>query len=202
MITEDIAHIVDYLIYKSRYLKDISLYHGKLGVSLALYMYADKNRQPILQELAWDLLQDVLLGISSNFPIGIENGLAGIGYGITLLKQKGFIDCDLDDELSEIDQKIMEYDPRRMEDISYRKGIEGILAYFSLRYQVEGKLYSIDGTFQYELKTLYDALKVEHQYRVSLFDNIAKPEFSISKYIAKPLGIDKGCSYYIIQACK
>ena len=91
--------IADYLIFYNRRVRDIGLFHGKIGIVVALATYAKKYNDKILKDFAWDLYEDVFNNITSDMPIGIESGLAGIGYGTTLLKQLDFVNCDLNDIL-------------------------------------------------------------------------------------------------------
>lgn len=127
-----LSNIVDYLIFKSNTLSEIGLFHGKMGLVVTLYLYAKKYNDDIVNEYAWELLQQVYDGIHTNVPIDLENGLAGIGYGTTLLCQYGIFDCNLNDILLDIDTKIMERDPRRFTDFSMRTGVKGLMLYINL----------------------------------------------------------------------
>ena len=82
-MNERLKKIVDYLLLSSPYMHDIGLFHGKMGVVIALYLYSAKYRDELISDYAWDLLQHIYDNINSNMPIGLEYGLAGIGYGTT-----------------------------------------------------------------------------------------------------------------------
>jgi hypothetical protein len=125
--------IADYLLLNSPYVQDVGLFHGKMGIVVALYSYAFEFEDQLLEEFSWDLLQQVYDGLHSELPLGIEFGLSGIAYGVTLLCKKGWIECDLNDILADIDSKIMEYDPKRITDYSLRIGLRGLLLYISAR---------------------------------------------------------------------
>ena len=47
--------------------------------------------------------------------------------------QKGFVECDSNDILTELDNKIMERDLRRVKDYSFDTGIEGLAWYVLIR---------------------------------------------------------------------
>lgn len=138
--------IANYLMLKSISIRNISLYHGKTGILLALYLFSHQEEKENIKEYAWDLLQDIHKDINETLPLGLEYGLAGIGLGMTLLKSHGIIDCDLNDLLYDIDQQIMMYDPRRFTDFSFRNGALGIKHYIEQRLVVEQELLSF-GTF-------------------------------------------------------
>lgn len=42
---------------KSIEMSDISLYHGKMGIVLALYIYALQSAQEHIKDYAWDMLK-------------------------------------------------------------------------------------------------------------------------------------------------
>ena len=94
----------------------------KWDLLLLCMSYAKRYSDSYIEEYAWDLLQQVYDGVYADMPIGLEFGLAGIGYATALLYEKGWIECDLNGVLSDIDSKIMERDPRRITDFSARTG--------------------------------------------------------------------------------
>lgn len=49
--------IVNHLMLKSIEMSDISLYHGKMGIVLALYIYALQSAQEHIKDYAWDMLK-------------------------------------------------------------------------------------------------------------------------------------------------
>ena len=53
--------------------------------------------------------------------------------GIEYLVGQGFMEGCTDEILKDIDELIMERDPRRMHDLSFRKGLGGILYYVMVR---------------------------------------------------------------------
>ena len=66
-------------------MQELGLFHGKMGVVVALYLYADAYGDEVMREYAWELFQQVYDGVHTDMPVGLERGLAGIGYGTTLL---------------------------------------------------------------------------------------------------------------------
>ena len=197
-MNERLRKIVDYLLLYSPYMQDIGLFHGKMGVVIALYLYSTKYSDEQVSEYAWDLLQQIYDGIHSNMPIGLEYGLAGIGYGTTMLYKRGLVDCDLNSILVDVDSKIMEHDPRRMKDLSIRSGVGGLMQYIAFRKSMGEPFETFDTQYISELNaTAAPVVSVYQEANFMSFLNA--PTFSIEEYIEKPLGVDGGSSYYILK---
>lgn len=190
--------IVEYLLLYSPYMRDIGLLHGKMGVVITLYMYAEKFHDELISEYAWELFQQIYDDIHSFLPIGLEYGLVGIGYGTTLMYKHGLVDCDLNLILAEIDSKIMEYDPRRMKDLSVRSGIGGLMRYIALRQSTGEPLGTFDEQYLTELYTTAAGIAACSN-EASIMDILNVPPFPIEEYTEKPLGIDGGSAYYILK---
>lgn len=193
--------ISNHLMLKSVDLCDIGLYHGKMGLVLALYLYSLQESLEYIGEFAWELLQDVYAGVNEALPVGMEYGLSGIGYGVSLLKKYGVFDNDLDDVLHSIDEKIMVYDPRRIKDYSYRSGALGVYSYIRLRMDIEGKANSLDSQYLKELQqTLTKAPNFSNgiPYKM-LWQDLQVPEWNTEEFQGKPIGIDGGLAYYLIN---
>jgi len=63
----------------------VSLFNGKMGLSIYFYQLSKIESNPVYQTIAEQLLDEIMLrDLSSNHPIDVENGLAGIGLGVTL----------------------------------------------------------------------------------------------------------------------
>lgn len=191
--------IVDYLLLKSSSIRDVSLFHGKMGIVVSLYLYAERHKDELLKEYAWDLFLQVHDSIHTNMPVGLEYGLAGIGVGTVLLCHYGNMDCDFNDILADIDAKIMERDPRRFKDLSMRTGMAGVKYYLRLRGALGGEMKSFDHQYITELQQVLGELEISEN-APSIIEIINKPSFTLDEYIEKPLGIDIGCSYYILNS--
>lgn len=198
MDKEVMDRIADYLLLKGSYLQDIGLFHGKMGVVVVLYLYADACGDDVLREYAWELLQQVYDGVHTDMPIGLECGLAGIGYGTTLLCQRGLVEGGLNDILADIDHKIMERDPRRLTDMSVRTGVRGLILYLNLRQRVES-VTTFDGQYLKELQATVIGNGLVCR-ELDIVDMVNEPSFTGTEYLEKPLGIDGGCSYYLLKS--
>ena len=196
-IDAELKKIADYLLLKSSYIQDIGLFHGKMGIVVSLYAYANKYDDRLLEDFAWDLLQQIYENVHTDMPIGMEYGLTGIGYGTTLLSKLGLVDCDLNSILQDVDAKIMERDPRRMSDFSVRTGAAGVLLYLALR-QEPGTLLTFDRQYMEELKSV-TAGKIMLNSTTNLLNILNEPSFEASDCIEKPIGIDGGSAYYVLK---
>lgn len=197
-MNKELRKISDYLLLKSSYVHDIGLFHGKMGVVVALYAYANNYNDKILEDYAWDLLQQIYDTVYNDMPIGMEYGLAGIGYGTTLLRKYRYVDCDLDAILADIDAKIMERNPCRMTDYSVHTGLGGLLFYITKRQEISGSLLTIDRQYIEDLRIAMNN-RDELIPNTSIIDILIEPSFSINDYIDKPIGIDGGSAYYILK---
>lgn len=189
--------IADYLLLHAPRIHDIGLFHGKMGITIALYLYSIKCSDEQMGEFAWELFQEVYEGIHCDMPVGLENGLAGIGYGTALLNRLGMLDGDLNNVLLEIDRKIMERDPRRMTDRSVRNGTAGIRLYLSLRKSL-GELLSFDNNY---LKEIQDTCRLQPaELPLDILSILHEPEFGPCEYIDRPLGIDGGIAFHLVKS--
>lgn len=192
--------MVHQLMYMSLTLKDVSLYHGKMGMVMALYAYSQRHHHENVEEFAWDLLQDIYGSIHDALPYGLEWGLSGIGYGVTFLKRHGILDGSLNDVLSDVDRKIMSYDPRRLTDFSFRTGACGIYCYLRERMAVEGCITSMDKQYIDELQGILVKNHVgRHLIGQNIMDDIQNPSWEATDYLGKDVGIENGLSYYILR---
>lgn len=194
----ELRKIADYLILKSLFVSDVGLFQGKMGIVVALYAYANRHDDKLLEEYAWDLLQQIYDGVHADMPVGLEYGLAGIGYGTTLLQMHGFVDCDLNDILADIDAKIMERDPRRMTDMSVRSGAAGIQLYISMRQRACSKVLTFDDLYVSDLQAAL-AVRAVAATDIDVISLLNRPTFDIEDYLEKPIGIDGGSAYYILE---
>ncbi len=194
----EMERIADYLLLKGTFVQDVGLFHGKMGIAMALHLYAGKWGDDMLSEYAWDLLQQVYDGVHTDLPVGLERGLAGIGYAVTLLRKAGAVEGSLNGILDEIDAKIMEHDPRRLTDLSVRTGAGGLMLYLGARQGVE-PVTTFDGRYLSELQAVVSGGReaVRPSDVVELLD---EPAFPASECVDHPLGIDGGCAYYLLKS--
>lgn len=104
-----------------------------MGYVLFFAYYGRMMKNVLYEDLASELLDEILEELHEDWSLSLENGLCGIGWGIEYLIQHDFMEGCTDEILKDIDFRIMEWDPRRIKDLSLRKGIGGILYYVAIR---------------------------------------------------------------------
>jgi len=112
-----LERIARHLMMHASFLPNIGLYHGKMGIVLFFAHYARYTGNPLYEEYAGELMNEVYEGYHPNLPANFEYGLCGIGWGIEYLLQNGFMEGDADEILAEIDAHVMERDLRRITDL-------------------------------------------------------------------------------------
>lgn len=117
------------LILRSSYLDSLGLQKGKMGAVLFFFHYARYTQNPLYENYAEELFDEVYNDVNKGINYGFANGLCGIGWAVEYLVKYGFIEGDTDDALEEIDHQVMVYDPTRISDLSFANGLEGIVCY-------------------------------------------------------------------------
>jgi len=85
----------------------VSLLHGKMGLSIYFFQMSKNETKPEYQSIAEQLLEQILQhDLSPNHSIDVEEGLAGVGLGVTWLIKNGFVEGDLNEILETIDDII------------------------------------------------------------------------------------------------
>lgn len=133
-LTPDKYHqALAYLTINSSFLGDLGLFHGRMGIVLFFAHYARVTQNKQYEDFAEILLDEIYEEIHWDLPINLENGLCGIGWGIEYLVQNGFMEGNTDEILADIDRKVLEIDPLRISDLSFRRGLAGIIFYVIAR---------------------------------------------------------------------
>ena len=122
-----------HFLFFGSYLRHIGLFNGKMGLMIFLFHYARHSGNSLYEDFAMELFGEINRDISVETPIGLGNGLCGIGWGILYLSQNGFIENNTNEILEEMDERIMEYDLTRMKDLSLENGFQGMALYLSER---------------------------------------------------------------------
>ena len=104
---QTIYKIIDYLLLNAYATKSKGLYNGKSGIAIALFEVAKFLKDDNLEEQAFILIQDSLIGDSEN--INFESGESGIGFALLYLIQNKFIDTSFDDIFSKRYHRILAY---------------------------------------------------------------------------------------------
>lgn len=152
--------IANHLIINSSFLNNLGLFHGKMGIVIFFYHYSRCINNPIYEEFAGELLDEIFDEIHNQLPIDFENGYLGIGWGIEYLAGQKFIDGNTNEILEDIDKKIMERDIRRISDMSLETGLEGIFHYVLSRLHTNKEINSVfDHQYFADLQSIINSMK-------------------------------------------
>jgi hypothetical protein len=105
------------------------LFWGKSGIALALFHQGARQSLQPLTDYATYLIGQVAVSVSRNAPLGLEAGLAGIGWTFDFIARHHYLDIDTAEACYEIDQRIMDFNPSRITDLSLETGWAGLLTY-------------------------------------------------------------------------
>jgi hypothetical protein len=113
------------------------LVHGKIGIAVFFFHYAQFTNNMLFADYAMDLIGEVQNQIHANSPADYEKGIAGIGVGIDYLIRNNFL-CAEDDICEDLDNRMFRavmYDP--WQNFSLYEGLIGYGMYWisRLRYQ-------------------------------------------------------------------
>lgn len=198
-----LQRIVFHIMANSLFMKEIGLFHGKIGIAIMLYKYGRTQNNSLYMEFADELIEQVCDDIHHDMPINIEHGLCGVAWGLIYLIENKFIQGDLDEILCEIDEKIMEISPLRIKDQSFKTGLAGIHMYIQLRNETSKRHNNrifFESSF---LKDMNDVLKGRNLKgsAFALFDEIdLTKEGDSASYRSMPLGLDGGCAGIVLKS--
>lgn len=142
-----LQQISNHLIINSSFLTDLSLFHGKIGIVLFFYKYAQYTKNSVYKEFAGQLLDEIFSEIHDGIGVDFENGLSGIGWGILYLLKNEFIAGNPNEILEDIDLKIMEVNLLRVKNCSLERGIAGLSVYLSFRLSFQESISCFDTEF-------------------------------------------------------
>lgn len=133
-----IEKISNILMLKSKFITDIGLLDGKMGIAISFANLSRHLSNDVYYDYMGDLIDEIMDNVHKGLDISFMSGLSGIGWGIEYLIQNNYIECCGGDICEEIDKRIMEIDPRRISDISLDTGFEGLLHY--IIYHIQGAI--------------------------------------------------------------
>uniref|UniRef100_UPI004026F0F9 lanthionine synthetase LanC family protein n=1 Tax=Parabacteroides distasonis TaxID=823 RepID=UPI004026F0F9 len=105
----ELKDLLRYGALKAEVLENPGLYNGRLGMAILFYEYSRYCDDPLYEQFA-DEIMDSILELPDVLPLNFSEGISGIGWGMVYLLRKGFIEGDMDDILSDIDQKLNKSD--------------------------------------------------------------------------------------------
>jgi hypothetical protein len=137
-IKKHLRQIADMLLLNGTLTESPGLVHGKMGIAVFFFHYAQHTDNMLYADYAMDLISEMLNQIHVNSPADYEKGIAGIGIGIDYLIQNNYLNAE-DDICEDFDQRMYRavmYDP--WQDFSQYNGLTGYGRYWisRLHYQL------------------------------------------------------------------
>lgn len=115
---------------------EAGLLNGKLGASIYFFSLARETKLLRYQRTAEHLIGEVYHSVGeATISTDFEDGLTGIAWGICYLVKNQYVDAELDEILTEVDDKIYRYLNDNIENlhVNVRQGILGYLFYYLYR---------------------------------------------------------------------
>ena len=137
VIEKDRKQIADMLLLNGTLTECPGLVHGKMGIAVFFFHYAQFTGNELFADYAMDVIGEMLNQIHVNSPADYEKGIAGIGVGIDYLILNNFLKVE-DDICEDFDYRMYRavmYDP--WQNFSLYSGLTGYGRYWisRLRYQ-------------------------------------------------------------------
>ena len=139
-IEQQLRKIANILLLNGTLVDCPGLIHGKTGVAVFFFFYAQHTGNRLFEDYALDLIGEIQEQIHVNSPADYEKGIAGIGVGIDYFMRNGFLDAD-DDIFDDFDQRMYRavmYDP--CQDFSLYDGLTGYGRYWIMRLNRQSSL--------------------------------------------------------------
>lgn len=135
IIYQQLSQIVDMLILNGTLTECPGLVHGKMGIAIFFFHYAQYTKNTLFADYAFDLIEEIQNQIHANSSADYEKGIAGIGVGIDYLVQNSFLITE-EDICEDLDQRMVRavlYDP--WQDFSLYNGLTGYGRYWISRFR-------------------------------------------------------------------
>jgi hypothetical protein len=136
-IEKQLSQIADMLLLNGTLKECPGLVHGKIGIAVFFFHYAQYTHNMLFADYAVDLIGEMQNQLHANSRADYEKGIAGIGVGIDYLIRNEFLNIE-DDIFEDLDGRMVravKYDP--WQDFSLYDGLTGYGRYWisRLRYQ-------------------------------------------------------------------
>ncbi len=130
---QKLQQIADTLLLNGTLVECPGLIHGKMGIAIFFFHYAQYTGNELFEDYAMELIEEIQCQIHANSPVDYERGIAGIGVGMDYLIRNNFLEVN-DDFFDDFDQRMylaVMYDP--WQDFSLYDGIVGYGSYWICR---------------------------------------------------------------------
>lgn len=116
--------------------KELGLFEGKMGLAIFYYNLSRFDGSETNQDMADEIIGDIYETIGkSHISSDFESGLAGIAWGLIYLVKNNYVDADLEETLSDVDDKIYKnlIDQLNEKPFGVKTGLLGYLLYYIYR---------------------------------------------------------------------
>ncbi|WP_456087839.1 hypothetical protein [Parabacteroides sp.] len=132
-IKKDLQQITDMLMLNGTLTECPGLLHGKMGIAIFFFHYAQYTNNMLFADYAMDLIDEILNQLHVNSQANYKKGVAGIGVGFDYMIRNNFLDIE-DDICEDFDGRMyraVKYDPWL--DFSQYNGLTGYGRYWMTR---------------------------------------------------------------------
>lgn len=132
-IKKDLQQIADMLMLNGTLTECPGLVHGKMGIAIFFFHYAQYTNNMLFADYAMDLIDEILSQLHVNSQANYKKGIAGIGVGFDYMIRNNFLDIE-DDICEDFDGRMyraVKYDP--WQDFSQYNGLTGYGRYWMTR---------------------------------------------------------------------
>lgn len=193
--------LLHHLMIQAYFTKDISLYYGKMGLSICFFVYGRYLKEKVFDDIASDLLDSVWENTDRYIPLDFETGLCGIGWGVGYLMQEGFVCGDINEICEEIDKQIISINLKRLDKTS--EFGKGVILYIQSRIKVGLKL---NGYFPFDedfIRDYYRMIETKELSDTNLIGLIKKDIFIDRNSIASnSIGLNNGIGGFLLSQIK
>ena len=93
-IKKDLQQITDMLLLNGTLSECPGLVHGKMGIAIFFFHYAQYTNNMLFADYAMDLIDQILNQLHVNSPANYKKGIAGIGVGFDYMIRNNFLDIE------------------------------------------------------------------------------------------------------------
>lgn len=145
----------------------MSIFYGDCGKLIMCLLWAKYQNNEFFEKLSEQILNKITNSLTIDKPLSIVDGLLGVGLTIEFLNQNNLIDCDTNDILSDIDDKVICLRPQMIKDLSLASGVRGIIVYVYARLignNNKKEKYPFDTSFISEIAEVSKKMMTDEKY--------------------------------------
>ncbi|MCC8095570.1 MAG: hypothetical protein LIP05_09510 [Tannerellaceae bacterium] len=105
VIERDLKQIADMLLLNGTLIECPGLIHGKMGIAIFFFHYAQYTNNSLFADYGMDLLVEIQDQVHANSRPDYEKGITGIGIGIDYLERYKFLNVK-EDMFEDLDQRM------------------------------------------------------------------------------------------------